>query len=129
MTMLFSDRFVSITAFLYNGSIFKGRQDAEVLHSGISGDISKENMPYLYLFIEKYKNSDLKKLSRFASGLEKDLSAVENAVASPLSNGFLSGYHMNKQHWITILLDGTVGESKILDFLNMSYDLIDGLRK
>lgn len=41
--------------------------------------------------------------------------------------GFLPGYHMNKQHWITILLDGTVGESKILDFLDMSYDLIDGL--
>lgn len=39
---------------------------------------------------------------------------------------FLPGYHMNKQHWITILLDGTVGESKILDFLDMSYDLIDG---
>lgn len=43
--------------------------------------------------------------------------------------GVLPGYHMNKQHWITILLDGTVGESKILDFLDMSYDLIDGLRK
>ena len=43
--------------------------------------------------------------------------------------GFLPGYHMNKQHWITILLDGLVGESKILDFLDMSYDLIDGLRK
>ena len=43
--------------------------------------------------------------------------------------GFLPGYHMNKQHWITILLDGTVRESKILDFLDMSYDLIDGLRK
>lgn len=43
--------------------------------------------------------------------------------------GFLPGYHMSKQHWITILLDGTVGESKILDFLDMSYDLIDGLRK
>ena len=43
--------------------------------------------------------------------------------------GFLPGYHMNKQHWITILLDGTVGESKILDFLDMSYDLNDGLRK
>ena len=39
--------------------------------------------------------------------------------------GFLPGYHMNKQHWITVLLDGTVGESKILDFLDMSYDLID----
>lgn len=40
--------------------------------------------------------------------------------------GFLPGYHMNKQHWITILLDGTVSEAKILDFLDMSYDLIDG---
>ena len=48
-------------------------------------------MPYLYLFIEKYKNSDLKELSRLASGLEKDLSTVENAIASPLSNGFVEG--------------------------------------
>lgn len=40
--------------------------------------------------------------------------------------GFLSGYHMNKQHWITILLDGSVSEAKTLDFLDMSYDLIDG---
>ena len=43
--------------------------------------------------------------------------------------GFLPGYHMNKQHWITILLDGIVGESKILDFLDMSYDLIDRMQK
>ena len=40
--------------------------------------------------------------------------------------GFLPGYHMDKQHWITILLDGSVSEAKILDFLDMSYDLIDG---
>lgn len=51
----------------------------------------KKNMPCLYLFIERYKNSDLKEPSCFASGLEKDLSAVENAVASPLSNGFVEG--------------------------------------
>lgn len=43
--------------------------------------------------------------------------------------GFLPGYHMNKQHWIAILLDGIVGESKILDFLDMSYDLIDRMQK
>ena len=35
-------------------------------------------------------------------------------------------YHMNKKYWITMLLDGTVSEAKILDFLDMSYDLIDG---
>ena len=40
--------------------------------------------------------------------------------------GFLPGYHMNKKYWITMLLDGTVSETKTLDFLDMSYDLIDG---
>lgn len=50
-----------------------------------------KNMPLLYLFIERYKASSLKELSSFANGLEKDISAVENAVASPLSNGFVEG--------------------------------------
>lgn len=49
------------------------------------------SMPLLYLFIEKYKKSTLKELLRFAKGLEKDLAAVENSVASPLSNGFVEG--------------------------------------
>ena len=41
-------------------------------------------------------------------------------------SGITPGWHMNKKYWITILLDGTVSEAKILDFLDMSYDLIDG---
>lgn len=40
--------------------------------------------------------------------------------------GVLPGYHMDKSNWMTILLDGTVQEAKILDFLDMSYDLTDG---
>ena len=51
----------------------------------------RRSMPLLYLFIEKYKNSTLKGVSCFAKGLEKDLAAVENSVASPLSNGFVEG--------------------------------------
>lgn len=51
----------------------------------------RRSMPLLYLFIEKYKKSTLKELLRFAKGLEKDLAAVENSVASPLSNGFVEG--------------------------------------
>lgn len=51
----------------------------------------KKNMPLLYLFIERYKQSSLKELVSFASGLEKDIEAVENAVASNLSNGFVEG--------------------------------------
>lgn len=51
----------------------------------------QKNMVLLYLFIEKYKQSELKELSHFAEGLEKDIDAVENSVASPLSNGFVEG--------------------------------------
>lgn len=51
----------------------------------------KKSMPRLYLFIDKYKCSEIKEISRFALGLEKDLAAVENAVASSLSNGFVEG--------------------------------------
>lgn len=52
---------------------------------------SRKNMPLLYLFIERYKSSELKETACFAKGLEKDITAVENAVASPLSNGFVEG--------------------------------------
>ena len=41
------------------------------------------------------------------------------------SYGYLPGYHMNKKHWITILLDDSITEAKTLDFLDMSYDLIN----
>ena len=47
---------------------------------------SKKSLPFLYLFIDHYKASKIKELSSFANG-EKDISAVENAVASDLSNG------------------------------------------
>lgn len=36
---------------------------------------------------------------------------------------------MNKRNWITILPDGTVQEAKILDFLDISYDLIEHRKK
>ena len=37
--------------------------------------------------------------------------------------GFLPAYHMNKEKWITVLLDGTVDKAQIMDLLNMSYEL------
>lgn len=30
---------------------------------------------------------------------------------------------MNKAHWISVILDCSVGDGKTLDFLDMSYDL------
>lgn len=37
--------------------------------------------------------------------------------------GFLPAYHMNKEHWITLLLDGSVEREEGLQLLEMSYSL------
>lgn len=37
--------------------------------------------------------------------------------------GILPAYHMNKEYWISILLDGTVAKQKIVDLIDMSYEL------
>ncbi|WP_274652841.1 MmcQ/YjbR family DNA-binding protein [Paenibacillus humicola] len=34
------------------------------------------------------------------------------------------GYHMNKQHWNTIMLEGSLPESAIFEMIDHSYDLI-----
>ena len=40
------------------------------------------------------------------------------------------GYHMNKKHWNTIILDGTVPAKKILEWIDHSYNLVmSGLKK
>lgn len=44
------------------------------------------------------------------------------------NKGFLPAYHMNKENWITILLDGSVSKEEILSLLNSSY-LMTGKEK
>jgi predicted DNA-binding protein (MmcQ/YjbR family) len=40
------------------------------------------------------------------------------------------GYHMNKKHWNTVLLDGSLPEKLITALVDDSYDLVvDGLTK
>ena len=34
--------------------------------------------------------------------------------------------YMDKKHWLAVPLDDTVSDSKVLDLLDMSYDLVDG---
>lgn len=43
--------------------------------------------------------------------------------------GFFPAYHMNKKHWLTILLDGSAREEDIIALLNISYQLTDGAKK
>ena len=44
-------------------------------------------------------------------------------------DGYYPAYHMNKNHWITILLDGTVEEKQILELLDLSYHLTEKRKK
>ena len=40
--------------------------------------------------------------------------------------GIFPGWHMNKTHWLTVALDGTVEDEKIKFLVNMSYELTKG---
>ncbi len=37
--------------------------------------------------------------------------------------GILPGYHMNKEHWLTILLDGTAEDKLVKELLEISFDM------
>jgi predicted DNA-binding protein (MmcQ/YjbR family) len=36
----------------------------------------------------------------------------------------LPGYHLNKRHWITVIVDGSLSEQMIKDLIEDSYDLV-----
>jgi predicted DNA-binding protein (MmcQ/YjbR family) len=35
-----------------------------------------------------------------------------------------AGYHLNKRHWNTVVVDGSVPESELLEWMAHSYDLV-----
>lgn len=37
--------------------------------------------------------------------------------------GILPAYHMNKTHWLSIVLDGTVADRDVLDLVDVSFEL------
>ena len=41
------------------------------------------------------------------------------------NKGYLPAYHMNKNTWITVLLDGSVDDSEIKDLICLSYEMIE----
>lgn len=53
---------------------------------------------------------NLKNIPEMIGGLRKE-------------QGILPAYHMNKEHWITLLLDGTVPKEKICNLIDLSYEL------
>ena len=70
-------------------------------------------------------NIDLSKLENKTGEVEIINVKLEREKILDLlkEKGYYPAYHMNKEHWITILLDGTVPKQKICDLIDISYDL------
>ena len=70
-------------------------------------------------------------------GLDRDGAAdVVNVKCGPLLMGayralpgILPGYHMNKEHWLTVLLDGSAEDALVKELLELSFDLTNSARR
>lgn len=67
--------------------------------------------------------------SRLGLGVQ-DIIVVVNLKCDPLligslrmEQGFYPAYHMNKENWITVALDGSAPDEKIKMLVDMSYEL------
>jgi predicted DNA-binding protein (MmcQ/YjbR family) len=67
--------------------------------------------------------------------LDGDLSInlkCDPALAIELRERYSSvtpGYHMNKKHWNTVMLNGTVPDKEVFSWIDHSYELILGKKK
>lgn len=41
----------------------------------------------------------------------------------------LPGYHMNKKHWNTVVVDGSVSSKQLKEWIDHSYELVVGKKK
>ncbi|MBO4367634.1 MAG: MmcQ/YjbR family DNA-binding protein [Clostridia bacterium] len=75
------------------------------------------NIPYRTLGIHREGNVDI-------LNIKCDPLVIGSLRGKP---GFCPAYHMNKDKWITILLDGSAAREDIVFLLAMSYDLTNSL--
>ena len=99
-------------------------------HRGLSGKYP-ENTTYKARENEKWFVLVMP-VARHALGLPGEgVVYVMNVKAKPElismivgAEGYLPAYHMNKQHWLTVLLDGTVPAEQVLERIEDSYILV-----
>ena len=53
--------------------------------------------------------------------------AVELREEYPIS--VLPGYHMNKKHWNTVIVDGTLSKNELFEMIDESYRLAGKIKK
>jgi predicted DNA-binding protein (MmcQ/YjbR family) len=62
--------------------------------------------------LEAFESINLKADPEQVVALQEQFSAV------------LPGYHMNKKHWISVMMDGTIKDSLICQWIDDSYNLV-----
>jgi predicted DNA-binding protein (MmcQ/YjbR family) len=69
------------------------------------------------------------------ANLDGDLSInlkCEPALAIELREKYSSvipGYHMNKKHWNTVMLDGSIPDNEVFEWIDHSYDIVKAHKK
>ena len=48
----------------------------------------------------------------------------EAALLREQHEAVVPGYHMNKKHWNTVLMDGSLTDSLVMDWIDQSYNLV-----
>ncbi|MBO4651394.1 MAG: MmcQ/YjbR family DNA-binding protein [Clostridiales bacterium] len=88
----------------------------------------KENRKWFALAMKVRKN-------RVGLSGEEVVDVVNLKIDDPIlhdelvhEKGIVPGYHMNKSHWITVLLDGTVPQNQVFGLLDVSFSAT-GLKK
>ena len=70
-----------------------------------------------------YRHSRNKKWFAVIMELKKDKIGLSGEGSVLLEEGIHKGYHMNKNYWITVRLDGSVETDKIKWLLDLSFEL------
>ena len=100
-------------------------------------DVSPEYPWSRYASNAVFRHADNKKWFALVMDVEKEKLGLRGEGVVPVVNlkiddllfrdmiiqnkGIIPAYHMNKQHWITVLLDGSVSEKMVRELLEMSY--------
>ncbi|MBI3219179.1 MAG: MmcQ/YjbR family DNA-binding protein [Bacteroidetes bacterium] len=62
--------------------------------------------------VDEFKSVNLKCEPEIGAQLREEYSSV------------LPGYHMNKKHWITVLMDGSISDKNLKQWIDASYQLV-----
>ena len=108
---------------------------------GISPDYPWQKYPDIAVF----RHEDNKKWFALVMDVAGDKLGVADPGTIPVINlkiddlflrdmliredGIIPSYHMNKKHWITVFLDGTVSEDNIFSLLEISYRATSSAKK